>query len=238
MSESSQAVALQYADTIRIRERNTLLYRFCHWPIWITVFYLQAAPLTFHLFEKGFDRRMAIWLALVGLATGIAGLRAKLPGVEARPYIIRFTEDRPNPLYRKICYTGAWSALIMYAVLNIVGLADAIIGGKWHLLQIYTYGWIPLSASVWTLGLLGKLPRTKPSTLGEGAERRVFYGTIWAVTLSQITLWILWANLSRSRWADTSKLLVFVALLLALGFIAFRGRLPRTKRIVVRDEKS
>ena len=47
--------------------------------------------------------------ALVLVGTGIAGLFGQLPGVEPRPYIIRFTEDRPNPLYRRICYTMAWS---------------------------------------------------------------------------------------------------------------------------------
>ena len=39
---------------------------------------------------------MALWLAAVLVATGIAGLRGSLPGVEPRPYIIRFTEDRPT----------------------------------------------------------------------------------------------------------------------------------------------
>jgi hypothetical protein len=34
----------------------------------------------------------------------------------AEPYIIRFTEDRPNPLYRRVCYTFAWSEVITFAV--------------------------------------------------------------------------------------------------------------------------
>ena len=51
--------------------------------------------------------------------TGIAGLRGRLPGVEPRPYIIRFTEDRPNPLYRRVCYTLAWSEVIAFALLNV-----------------------------------------------------------------------------------------------------------------------
>jgi len=48
------------------------------------------------------------WWAWVLLGTGIAGLFGQLPGVEPRPYILRFTEDKPNPLYRRICYTVAW----------------------------------------------------------------------------------------------------------------------------------
>jgi hypothetical protein len=236
---SRTAVAVQYADQIRIRESNTLLYRFCHWPIWITVFYLAPGPLTFDLFAKGFDRRMAIWLAMVCLATGIAGLRGKLPGVEPRPYIIRFTEDRSNPLYRRVCYTAAWSDLITYAVLNIVGIIDAIIRGTWHLAPIYYYGWVPAAGVVWLLGLSGILPRTKPSTVGEGEERCVFYGTIWAVTWSQIILGILWIILSTthswSRLADALMLVAFLASLGALSRVAWCGRLPRTRKIVNRS---
>ena len=92
-----------------IRERNKVSYRIAHWPIWIWVFFIAPGPLTFDLFYRGFDSRMALWLGAVLVGTGIAGLRGKLPGVEPRPYIIRFTEDRPNPLYRRVCYTLAWS---------------------------------------------------------------------------------------------------------------------------------
>ena len=71
------------------------------WPIWIFVFFIAPGPLTFDLFERGFDLRMAAWLAVVLIGTGIAGSRAT-PGREPKPYIIRFTEDRPNPLYRRV----------------------------------------------------------------------------------------------------------------------------------------
>ena len=49
----------------RIRHRNKLHYRFNHWPIWIFVFFIAPGPLTFDLFEHGFDRRMVIWLGCV-----------------------------------------------------------------------------------------------------------------------------------------------------------------------------
>ena len=115
-------------DTERkIRHRNKLYYRFNHWPIWIIVFFIAPGPLTFDLFERGFDRRMAVWLGIVLLGTGIAGLRGRLPGVEPKPYIIRFTEDRPNPLYRRVCYTLAWSEAIAFALLNIAGLVVAML---------------------------------------------------------------------------------------------------------------
>ena len=92
----------------RIRHRNKLYYRFNHWPIWIFVFFIAPGPLTFDLFERGFDARSIAWLALVLIGTGIAGPVRPAAGLRAGAYIIRFTEDRPNPLYRRICYTTAW----------------------------------------------------------------------------------------------------------------------------------
>ena len=137
------AIPVEYASERKIRERNKLYYRFNHWPIWIFVFFIAPGPLTFDLFERGFDARMALWLATVLIGTGIAGLRGSLPGVEPKPYIIRFTEDRPNPLYRRVCYTFAWSEVITFAVLNIAGNIDALVTGHWHLKQIYAYCVLP-----------------------------------------------------------------------------------------------
>ena len=42
-------------------------------------------------------------------------------------------EDRPNPLYRRICYTTAWGEVVAFAVLNIAGLTWAVISGQWQL---------------------------------------------------------------------------------------------------------
>ena len=75
---------------------------------------------------------MVLWLGdRAARAPASPALRGKLPGVEPAPYIIRFTEDRPNPLYRRVCYTFAWSAAITFAVLNIAGLVIAIVTGQW-----------------------------------------------------------------------------------------------------------
>ena len=141
---------------------------------------------------------MAVWLTAVLVGTGIAGLLGRLPGVEPAPYIIRFTEDRPNPIYRRVCYTLAWSELIAFAVLNMAGL----------------------------------LPRVKPSTKGEGHERRYFYGSAWAVLIAQPALGVLWKLLPQTRSADTVKLVIFVAILAYVGNLARRGLLPRTRPIV------
>ena len=115
----SAALRVELDSERKLRTRNKLYYRFNHWPIWIFVFFIAPGPLTFDLFERGFDARMLTWLAVVLIGTGIAGLLGQLPGCEPAPYIIRFTEDRPNPLYRRICYTIAWGEVIAFATLNI-----------------------------------------------------------------------------------------------------------------------
>ena len=226
------AERIELADDRRIRERNKAGYRLAHWPIWIFVFFIAPGPLTFDLFESGFDPRMAMWLGAVLVGTGIAGLRGKLPGVEPRPYIIRFTEDRPNPLYRRVCYALAWSEVIAFAVLNIAGLAYAVATGEWKLRQFYETAYFPIVGVIWLLGALGRLPRVKASTQGEGHERRYFYGSAWAVCIAQPIMWLLWKVLPQARTADAVKLAVFVMILAYVGNMARRGLLPRTRPIV------
>jgi hypothetical protein len=167
---------------------------------------------------------------LVG--TAIAGLRGRLPGCEPAPYIIRFTEDRPNPLYRRVCYTTAWGEVVAFAVLNLAGLAYAVATGEWRLLDMYDVGYFPIAGTVWTLGALAMLPRVKRSTQGEGHERRYFYGSVWAVAIAQPVLWILWKAVPAGRPGDVVKLVVFVTTLAAVGQISRRGLLPRTRPIV------
>lgn len=225
-------IPVEYATQRRIREYNKLYYRFNHWPIWIFVFFIAPGPLTFDLFERGFDARMAAWFGIVLVGTGIAGLRGALPGVEAKPYIIRFTEDRPNPLYRRLCYTLAWSEVITFGVLNITGLVVAIVTAHWALKQIYQRAYFPLAGSIWILGAAGLLPRVKASTKGEGHERRYFYGSVWAVAWAQPVLWLLWKVVPPTRAGDLLKLSVFLAILGLVGNLARLGRLPRTRPIV------
>ncbi len=220
-------------DTERkIRHRNKLYYRFNHWPIWIIVFFIAPGPLTFDLFERGFDSRMALWLGAVLVGTGLAGLRGRLPGCEPAPYIIRFTEDRPNPLYRRVCYTMAWGEVVAFAVLNIAGLAYAVATGEWRLKQMYETAYFPIAGTIWLLGAVGLLPRVKRSTKGEGHERRYFYGSVWAVMFAQPILWLLWKVLPRTSAADAIKLVVFIAVLAFVGNLARLGVLPRTRPIV------
>ncbi len=226
------ALKVELASARKIRERNKPAYRLAHWPIWIFVFFIAPGPSTFTLFERGFDSRNLLWLTLVLIGTGIAALRGRLPGVEPRPYIIRFVEDKPNPLYRRICYTFAWSVVIAFAVLNLAGLLVAVATGAWRLKQIYEYGYFPIAAAIWTLGALGLLPRVKASTKGEGHERRYFYGAVWASCIAQPVLGILWKLLPHSRAADAAKLIIFTGILAVVGWLAYQGRLPRTRPIV------
>ncbi len=223
---------MQSTAAKRFRERNTAIYRLAHWPIWIFVFFIAPGPLTFDLFERGFDVRIATWLGLVLVMTGIAGLRGRLPGVEPRPYILRFTEDKPNPLYRRICYTVAWSDLISFAVLNLAGLMYAAATGMWRLRQIYDYAYFPLAITLWICGAMGQLPRVRLSTKGEGTERRYFYGTVWAVCAAEPVLGLLWKILPRTREADVAKLVIFGGILASIGYMARLGKLPRTRTIV------
>lgn len=229
---NTDALYIEVDTGRKIRYRNKLYYRFNHWPIWIFVFFIAPGPLTFQLFERGFDSRMLAWLGVVLIATAIAGVRGRLPGCEPTPYIIRFTEDRPNPLYRRVCYTTAWGEVVAFAVLNIAGLAWAVASGEWRLRQMYEAAYFPLAGTVWLLGAFGLLPRVKASTQGEGHERRYFYGSVWAVAIGQPVLWMLWKVLPQTRTADALKLAIFVSILLAVAQLARLGLLPRTRPIV------
>jgi hypothetical protein len=223
---------VEYAAARPLRERNTRIYRTAHWPIWIWVFFLAPGPLTFSLFAHGFSRYNLAWLVLVLVGTGIAGLRGKLPGAEPGPYILRFDEDKPNPLYRRVCYTFAWNAAVNFALLNLVGLVIAAVTGVYYMRQIYSFTYFPLCILILLLGAVGKLPRVGPSTKPEGTERRYFYGTVWAVTAAQTVLLVLWKTLPNNQQGSQIKLVVYVAVLLFMGYLAYRGKLYRTRPII------
>lgn len=184
------------------------------------------------MFAGGFHWANWAWLAAVLIGTGIAGFNAQLPGSEHRPYILRFDEDKPNPLYRRVCYTFAWNAVLNYALLNIAALVYAVVTGLWRMKQIYYCAYAPIGAAILLLGILGKLPRVGRSTQGEGWERRYFYGSVWAVTAAQTILLVLWKTLPLNSTGSLIKLVAFLAVLAIFGFAAGRGKLPRTRPIV------
>ncbi len=223
---------VEYAEERKLRARNTRIYRSLHWPIWIFVFFLAPGPLTFTLFAHGFSVGNSLWLAAVLLGTGVALVRGKVPGGEPGPYILRFDEDKPNPLYRRVCYTFAWNAALNYALLNIAGLTIAAVTGVWQMKQIYYYAYLPLAAVILLLGGLGKLPRVESSTRKEGTHRRYFYGTVWAVTAAQTVLLVLWKVLPQTQETSWVKLAVFVGVLGVMGWFSYQGVLPRTRPIL------
>jgi hypothetical protein len=49
-----------------------------------------------------------------------------------------FGEDKPNPLYRRVCYTLAWNAVLSFALLNLAGLIVAVATGSWVPYNRYT----------------------------------------------------------------------------------------------------
>jgi hypothetical protein len=126
----------------------------------------------------------------------------------------------------------AWGEVIAFALLNIAGLTYAVVTGEWRLKQMYVVGYFPIAGTVWLLGALGRLPRVKPSTEGEGHERRYFYGSVWAVTIAQPVLGVLWKILPGSRVGDAAKLAVFLGILALVGRMSRLGLLPRTRPIV------
>jgi hypothetical protein len=230
--QHGHAERVELARDRQLRARNKVSYRLNHWPIWIWVFFIAPGPVTFTLFAHGPDRNVMTWLAAVLIGTGIAGWFGQLPGVEPAPYILRFSEDRPNPLYRRICYTFAWSEVVSYAVLNSAGVIDAIVHGTWRMKHIYDIGYWPIAGTVLALGAIGWLPRVRPSTKGEGIERRYFYGSVWAVCIAQPILWLLWGILPLTRPFDVVKLVVFWGVLGYVGNLSRRGLLPRTRPIL------
>ena len=153
--------------------------------------------------------------------------------MEPRPYIIRFVEDKPNPLYRRVCYTFAWSIVITFAVLNFAGLVVAVATGVWRLKQIYQYGYFPIAVAHLDAGRAGiaaaresRPPKAKATSAaistarcGPRASRSRCSG-------------LLWKMLPHSRTSDAVKLAVFTGLLALFGWLAHRGVLPRTRPIV------
>jgi hypothetical protein len=226
---------VEFADERSIRQRNKVSYRLAHWPIWILVFGLAPGPLTFRVFAGAAGWTNVSWLVIVLAGTGFAGLRGQLPGVEPRPYILRFDEDRPNPLYRRICYTFAWNALVSFALINMLALLIAATIGMWRMKQLYQWGYPLVCGGMLLAGAAGVLPRAGVSTRAEGAERRYFYTAVWSVTTAQTLLLVLWKVLPLSRKTALIKLAVFAGTLLGMGVLGMRGLLPRTRPIVAEE---
>jgi hypothetical protein len=72
----------------------------------------------------------------------------------------------------------------------------------------------------------------KPTTGGEGFERRFFYGAIWVAAPAQGVLGLLWILLPHTHNADVIKFVIFSVCLLVLLTLVSRGLLPRTLPVI------
>src|ERR1019366_4931444 len=122
----------------------------------------------------------------------------------ARAVYPALRRGQAQPMYRRVCYTFAWNAVLSFALLNLAGAVIAVATETWYMKQIYTYAYAPLCATILILGAAGLLPRVGRSTKGEGTGRPHFYGSVLAVGIPPT--------------------LVVRA--------AYRGALPRTRPIV------
>jgi len=216
----------------RMRTRNTLRYRVAHWPVWVWVYFIVPGPLTAALFAGDASRTTLAWLVLVLLGTATAAAQGLLPGTEPAPYILRFGDALPNPLYRRVNYTVAWSVIVSFATINLVGLIAAVATGRWQMRQTYTAWYLPMVVLIGVLGLLGVLPRARRTTKYEGLDRRYFYGSVWVVTVSQCVLLALWKILPPTRDNDRWKLIAYATALVVMGLLARYGLLPRSRPIL------
>jgi hypothetical protein len=55
---------------------------------------------------------------------------------------------------------------------------------------------------------------------------------VWAVTLAQTVLLVLWKALPKTHATDVVKLVTYVVVLAGVGVAAVLGRLPRTRPIL------
>ena len=192
------------------RPQNSTLYRLAHWPLWIATFFLLHGPLVVRLLARGFSREDAIWLGIVVLASGVTGVFGRLPGMEAKPYIVSLDEERVNPLYRRVCFTAAWSAILSYGVINLAGILNVLWTGVWRLQRLYYSGYFAIAAVIWILGLAGSLPRTRLSTGGERRERRVFLEFVGAACIIQPAIGAISQALPQQRRTYVIELGVFL----------------------------
>jgi hypothetical protein len=222
---------------ICVAEDKTYFHRVGYWLLWTMVFSFAPGPKVFYRLKRNMTIRSAgdwpllSWLAVVAGATGIAGLRDRLPGVEAAPLIVNLAADKPNPFYRRFCYTFAWAAILHTTLFNLTELVVGALIGRSAGYEVYEYGYFPLAGGVFALGLRGMLPRAKASTRGEGVERRYFYGAAWAGGISQLALGLLSALLPRKRETYALKLLIFVPMLTTFALCAKLGLLPLTQAV-------
>lgn len=216
------------------RERNKNYYRLLHVPLWIWVFWILPGNLTADLYAHGPDRRHWVWLAIMTGVCAWRGLLGRLPGVEPRPYITHYGEDKPNLWYRVICYTAAWIDLLVPFLINLAGLVINSLTGRWIIGELYVRLYYILAAAIVLATVLDFTPRARRSTRNEGAEKAWFYVAVWTVVPTQLAAWAMWRMGRHFAFAPhtldylrLATFLIVAGIFFALGAL---GNLPRTQR--------
>ena len=216
------------------RERNKAYYRVLHVPIWLWVFFILPGHLTYALYLHGPDRRHALWLLLVAAVCAWRAAVGRLPGTEPRPYITHYGEDRPNLWYRVVCYTAAWTDILVPFALNLIGLVLASVTGRWVLAELYARLYYPMALAIVMGTVLDWIPRARRSTKNEGAEKAWFYVGIWTVVPSQVAAWGAWRLGGRlgleALPLNRLRLAVFLAVSVIFFLAGLKEKLPRTQR--------
>ena len=221
----TQQVATPAAKPPRFRERNKISYQVAHWPIWIFVFFIAPGPLTFDLFDHGFDARIGVWLGAVLLATGIAGVARPLAGRRTKAVHPALHGGQTESTVPPVCYTAAWSDLIAFAILNLAGLIYAVATGTWRLRQIYDHAYFPLAIALWIWAHSGSCHASARRPRAKARSAAIFTGRCGPCAAAEPVLGVLWKILPRSHAADRDKLAVFAGILAVTGYFAYRGKL-------------
>jgi len=216
------------------RTRNKGYYRVLHVPIWIWVFFTLPGALTSSLYAHGFRREHWIWLGIVAAVCIWRGAKGRLPGAEPRPYITHYGLEWPNLPYRVICYTAGWIAIVTPWTLNLLGMIYAAATGRWIIQSLYGAPYDLITLAVVLVAVFDRLPRTRRSIRGEGAERAWFYVGVWTAVISQAAGWAMWRLGGAMRLTPdaliAARLAVFAAVSAIVLAAGLAGALPRTRR--------
>ena len=217
----------------KLRARNKASYRLNHWPIWIWTFFIAPGPLTFDLFAKGFDWRMAAWLGVVLACDGRGG--------PAREAARRRAGAVHHPVHRGPSESALPSHLLHVRVERRhhlrgaehrrAGLGDRdrrVAAAADLRRRVFSDGGQPLAA--W---------RARPAAAREAVdeERRARAPVLLRLGLGRVhraarALAAVERPAALARHGRRSSSCVFVGILAWVGNLARRGLLPRTRPIV------
>ena len=175
-------------------------------------------------------------VSAVCLSLGIMG---RLPGSEVVPYITHLGEDKPNPLYRVVCYSVAWIDLLAPFTINLTALVIVSITGKWMIYSLYGVFYYSLVGIIALATILNITPRARRSVRDDGAEKAWFYLAVWVVVPTQVAAWTMW-RMGRfmgisGRGLNLLRLGTFVVISLLFFTLGLLEKLPRTRRYAVSE---